>query len=167
MFSTAPPKVVLEFGKPRRYPECLPVGPRHQISTSQNWRQRAKIFLLAARDDRRALSGITQDGRTKFVESTRVLEIGAASVDAAHKRDPRRQLSNEAKCSRMQPVRWWLGFCANRLFCPQFTVITQLAIVVLDDNTGLTMRFDLEQASDDTTFSRQGRNAGRDHQMSR
>ena len=109
-------------------------------------------LLLAAGDDRRALSGITQDGRTKFVESTRVLEIGAASVDAAHKRDPRRQMSNEANLSRMQHVRWWLGFGANRLFCPQFTVITQLPIVVLDDNTGLTMRLDLEPASDDTTF---------------
>ena len=75
-------------------------------------------------------------------------------------------MSDEANLSRMQHVRWWLGFGANRLFCPQFTVITQLRIVVLDDNSGLTMRLDLEPALDDRTFL-DGRNAGRDHHMSR
>ena len=61
-------------------------------------------------------------------------------------------MSDEAKLSRMQHVRWWLGVGANRLFCPQFTVITQLLVVVPDDSSGLTVRFDLEPASDDTTF---------------
>ena len=158
----AAPKVVLEFGKPRRYPEKLPVGPRRTFRqkalSSAAGEHLSKLeaactyFLLAASDDRRALSGFTQDGRTKFVESTRVLEISAASVDAAHKRDPRRQMSNEANLSRMQHVRWWLGFGANRLFCQRFKVITQLPTVVLDDNSGLTVRLDLEPASDDTTF---------------
>ena len=67
----------------------------------------------------------------------------------------------------MQHVRWWLGFGANRLFCPQFTVITQLLIVVLDDNSGLTMRFGSGAGVGRHNLPRQGRNAGRDHQMSR
>ena len=151
LFSTAGPRVALEMRKHRRYPECLPVGPRRTLR-QKAWSSAAGAhlskleaacteFLLAAGDDWRALSGITQDGRTKFVERTRALEIGAASVDAPHKRDPRRQMSVEANLSRMQHVRWWLGFGANRLFCPQFTVITQLPVVVPDDNPGLTMHF--------------------------
>ena len=87
-----------------------------------------------------------------FVERTRALEIGAASADAPHKRDPRRQVSDEANLSRMQRVRWWLGLGANRLFCQKLTVITELPIVVLDDNFGLIMHLDLALASDDTTF---------------
>ena len=61
-------------------------------------------------------------------------------------------MSNEANLSRMQHVRWWLGFGANRLFCQRFKVITQLPTVVLGDNSGLTLRLDLEPASDDTIF---------------
>ena len=60
---------------------------------------------------------VTQVERTMFVERTRALEIGAASADAPHKRDPRRQVSDEANLSRVQRVRWWLGLGANRLFC--------------------------------------------------
>ena len=101
------------------------------------------------------------------MERARVLEIGAASVDAPHKRDPRRQKSVEANLSRMQHVRWWLGFGANCLFYQRFTVITQLPVVVPDDNTGLTMHFGSGAGVGRHNFSRQGRNAGRDHQKSR
>ena len=167
----AAPKVVLEFGKPMRYPEKLPVGPRRTFR-QKAWSSAAgehlskleaacTYFLLAASDDRRALSGIAQDRRTKFVERTRALEIGAASIDAAHKRDPRRQMSNVANLSRMQHVRWWLGFGANRLFCQRFTVITQLPTVVLDDNSGLTMHLGSGAGVGRHNFLRQGRNAGR------
>ena len=176
MFSTVGPRVALEMRKHRRYPECLPVGPRRTLR-QKAWSSEAgahlskleaacKELLLAAGDDRRALFGIAQDGRTKFVERTRVLEIGAASVDAPHKRDPRRQMSVEANLSRMQHVRWWLGFGANRLFC-QFTVITQLLMVVLDDNSGLTIRFGSGAGVGRHNLPRHDRNAGRYHQMSR
>ena len=73
-------------------------------------------------------------------------------------------MSDEAKLSRMQHVRWWLGVSANRLFCPQFTVITQLPVVVADDNSGLTMRSGSGARFGRHNFPRQGRNAGRGHQ---
>ena len=50
------------------------------------------------------------------MESTRVLEIGAASVDAPHKRDPRREMSDEAKLfahAARQVVAW--GWCKSSL----------------------------------------------------
>ena len=94
IFSTVGPRVALEMEKHKRYPECLPVGPRRSLR-QKAWSSAAgehlsKLeaacteLLLAAGDDRRALSGIAQDRRTKFVERTRALEIGAASVDAPH-----------------------------------------------------------------------------------
>ena len=61
-------KPSLELGKPRRYPECLPVGPRRTLrqkaSSSaagehlSNLEAACTEFLLAAGDDWRALSGI-------------------------------------------------------------------------------------------------------------
>ena len=110
---------------------------------------------------------VTQVERTKFVERTRVLEIGAASADSPHERDPRRQVSDEANLSRMQHVRWWLGLGANRLFCQKLTVITQLPIVLLDDNSGSAMHFGFGAGLRRHNFPRQCRNAGRDHQLSR
>ena len=61
-------------------------------------------------------------------------------------------MSDEAKLSRMQHVRWWLGVGANCLFYQRFTVITQLPVVVPDDNSGLTVRLDLVLASAGTNF---------------
>ena len=82
-------------------------------------------------------------------------------------RDPRRQVSDEANLSRMQHVRWWLGLCANRLFCQKLTVITQLPVVVLDDNSCSAMHFGSGAGLGRHNFPRQCRNAGRHHQLSR
>ena len=66
-FSTAAPKVALDFGKPKRYPGCLSVGPSRTLR-QKAWACAAgehlskleaacKESLLAAGDDWRALSG--------------------------------------------------------------------------------------------------------------
>ena len=104
----------------RRAP--LQAGSSVQRISACSWRRLARALR------------VTQVERTMFVERTRALEIGAASADAPHKRDPRRQVSDEANLSRVQRVRWWLGLGANRLFCQTLTVITELPVVVLDDN---------------------------------
>ena len=115
-------------------------GPRQQESTSPSWSSVQRISACSWRRLVRALR-VTQVERTMFVERKRVLEIGAASADAPHKRDPRRQVSDEPNLSRMQHVRWCLGLGANRLFCQTLTVITQPPVVVLDDNSGSAMHF--------------------------
>ena len=108
-------------------------GPRQQQSTSQNWRQRAQnccsqLETTGARSPgSRRMGGPSSWRGREYSKSVR-------PPSTRRTRDPRRQMSDEAKLSRMQHVRWWLGVGANCLFYQRFTVITQLPVVVPDDN---------------------------------
>ena len=130
-------------------------GPRQQERTSQSWRQRAQNFCLQLETTGARYLGSRRMGNTKFVERTRALEIGAASVDAPHEGSKEanvRRGKSFAHAARQVVARVWCKFVSS---AHSFTVITQLPVVP-DDNPGLTMHFGSGAGVGRHNFPRQG-----------